>query len=283
MARLHLLAWPAGHSLSPVMHNAALAALELPHTYSAIAVPPAGLADAVRSLRDPGVLGANVTVPHKEQILPLLDDVTDAVRHIGAVNTVVNRAGRLTGDNTDAAGFRALLRSAGFDLPARSGLRAVVLGAGGAARAALYVLGGSASVVIINRTVERAERLAGAFRGHATVTAVAARADAELLLDADLIVNTTSVGMEQAGVNPVESPLPDGIMPGGAVVVDMVYRPAVTRLMRQAAAAGLTAVNGLEMLVQQGAASLRLWTGREDVPVDVMRDAATRALEASVS
>lgn len=265
------------------MHNAALAALDLPHTYRALAVPPQELAAAVRSLREPGVLGANVTVPHKEQIVPLLDGVTDAVRHIGAVNTVVNRSGRLYGDNTDVTGFRALLATAGFGLPGRSGLRVVVLGAGGAARAALHVLGGSASVVLVNRTVERAERLAAEFADHVTVTAVAAQAEAALLHGADLIVNTTSVGMERDGQDPGESPVPDGALPAGAVVVDMVYRPSVTELMRQAAAAGLQAVNGLEMLVQQGAASLRLWTDRDEVPVGVMRAAALQALSGSVS
>ena len=133
-------------------------------------------------------------------------------------------------------------------------------------------------MVLINRTMARAEALAAAFAGRAEFSAVAAAATAELLTSADLIVNTTTVGMEQGGVDPDESPLPAGLLPRRATVVDMIYRPARTRFLRDAAAAGLPVKGGLEMLVQQGAESLRLWTGLKDVPVAAMRQAALAAL-----
>lgn len=275
MAELRLLAWPAGHSLSPVMHTAALKELGLTHTYRAVAVPPEKLQGAVNGLRSAGVLGANVTVPHKERIMPLLDSVSDAARKVGAVNTVTNSDGRLHGDNTDVHGFLALLESAGVRLAGDGGLSVVVLGAGGAARAAVYGLAGHARLTVINRTVARAEALAAAFP---QVEAVAPAASEELLEEADVLVNTTSVGMELEGRDPDESPLPPGVLPARAVVVDMVYRPERTRLLRDAATAGLPAFGGLEMLVQQGAASLRLWTGLADVPVSAMRSAARAAL-----
>ncbi|HLR45780.1 MAG TPA: shikimate dehydrogenase [Deinococcales bacterium] len=277
MPELRLLAWPAGHSLSPVMHNAALAELGLPWEYRAVAVPPAELPEAVEALRAPGVRGANVTVPHKEAVLPLLDSVSDAARLCGAVNTISNRDGHLHGDNTDVHGFLALLQAAGIEPAGRPGLKTVILGAGGAARAAVYALAGTAAITIMNRTRSRAEELAAAFEtaaGPLTVAEAGTPPDPET----ELIVNTTSVGMELAGVDPDESPLPARVLPPGATVIDMVYRPAVTRLLRDAAARGLPAYNGLEMLVMQGAEALRIWTGRQDVPAAAMRGAALAAL-----
>lgn len=278
MAELQLLAWPAGHSLSPVMHAAALEALGLDHTYRAVAVPPENLATAVAGLRQDHVLGANVTVPHKERVLPLLDSVSDAARAVGAVNTITNSAGRLHGDNTDVYGFLALLESAGVVLGGDGRLSVVILGAGGAARAAVFGLTSHARVTVINRTLARAEALAADFPG---VSAVAPVATAALLAGADVLVNTTTVGMERDGLDPDESPLPAGVLPEHATVIDMVYRPERTRLLRDAAAAGLPAFGGLEMLVQQGAESLRLWTGLADVPVAAMRAAARAALSGS--
>lgn len=259
------------------MHQAALAALGLAHSYQAVAVPPAELGAAVAALRSDAVLGANVTVPHKEAVLPLLDSVSDAARSIGAVNTISKQAGKLTGDNTDVHGFQALLDAAGVSLSATRPPRVVLLGAGGAARAALWVLGQRAQTVIVNRTVSRAQALADDFRGHALVSSVAGQPDLELLARADVLINTTSVGMERDGRDPDESPLPPGLLPAHAVVIDMVYRPALPRLLREAAAAGLKVQGGVEMLVQQGAQSLRIWTGAEP-PVEQMRAAVVRAL-----
>lgn len=278
MAELRLLAWPAGHSLSPVMHAAALKELGLAHVYRAVAVPPAKLEAAVAELRNTDVLGANVTVPHKERVLPLLDSVSDAARAIGAVNTVRNAGGLLHGDNTDVYGFLALLESAGVTLRGDRSLSVVILGAGGAARAAVFGLMKHARLTVINRTVARAEALASEFP---QIEAVAPAATASLLAGADVLVNTTTVGMELGGLDPDESPLPAGLLPERATVVDMIYRPERTRLLRDAAGVGLPAVGGLEMLVQQGAESLRLWTGLTEVPVAAMRAAAQAALSAS--
>jgi len=277
MAELQLLAWPAGHSLSPVMHGAALQALGLPHTYRALAVEPAGLPAAVAALREPDMLGANVSVPHKEAVLPLLDELSPAARAIGAVNTISNVNGRLSGHNTDTEGVRALLTAAGVTLSEDAPPRVVLLGAGGAARAALWVLARRAQTVIFNRTLSRAEQLAQQFRDHADIRAVSARPETRLLQGADVIINSTAVGMEVDGRDPDESPLPAAALPQGAVVIDMVYRPARTRLLRDAEAAGLRTQGGLEMLVWQGAGSLRIWTGL-DPDVQVMREAALRAL-----
>lgn len=260
------------------MHAAALRQLGLDHVYRAVAVPPEELAAAVNELRRPGVLGANVTVPHKERVMALLDSVSDAAQAIGAVNTVINHSGRLHGENTDVFGFLALLQSAGVRLPDDRSLKAVILGAGGAARAAVYALAPHARLTLLNRTRSRAEALAGAFQGIAQVDAVSDTATESLLAGAGLIVNTTTVGMIEAGRDPDVSPLPAKLLPAGATVVDMVYRPSSTRLMKDARLAGLTAHGGLEMLVQQGAESLRLWTALRTVPVEAMRQAALEAL-----
>lgn len=259
------------------MHGAALRELGLPWEYRALAVPPDRLHDEVEALRAPGVRGANVTVPHKEAVLPLLDSLSDAARTIGAVNTVTNTDGHLHGDNTDVHGFLALLKTAGIEPAQQDRLNVLILGAGGAARAAVYALAGSADITLMNRTRDRAEKLARDFAGVAGPLQVAEPGG---LPDpaTQLVVNTTSVGMEVAGADPDESPLPAEMLPEGAVVVDMVYRPAVTRLLRDAAARGLPAFNGLEMLVMQGAESLRIWTGRQDVPAAAMREAALAAL-----
>lgn len=261
------------------MHNAALEALGLPHRYRAVAVPPEELPAAVRALRSGESLGANVTVPHKQAVIELLDSLTPAAARIGAVNTISRLPdGTLQGANTDVEGFRALLLSAGVQLRGANRLEAVVIGAGGAARAAVQALAGHARLTLLNRTLARAEALARDFSGQADFRALATEASASLLEGADLLVNTTSVGMERDGVDPRESPVPAEFLPQGAVVFDMVYRPARTQLLVDAEARGLQAEGGLEMLVQQGAASLRIWTGLADVPVQVMRQAALEAL-----
>lgn len=280
MAELWLLAWPAGHSLSPVMHNAALKEMGLPHRYQALEVRPGDLNRAVAAVRSEAVLGANVTVPHKQAVFGLLDSVSDAARQVGAVNTISHHDGGLHGDNTDVEGFLALLGRAGVNLPGDGSLKAAVLGAGGAARAAVFALAPHAELVLVNRTVERAEELARDFRSHAAFSRVERTATAGVLAGCQLVVNTTSVGMERQGVNPDQSPVEGEALPDSAVVIDMIYRPAQTRLLRLAGERGLRNLGGLEMLVQQGAASLRIWTGKRDVPVDTMREAALAALAA---
>lgn len=277
MKRAFLLAHPAGHSLSPVMHNAAFKELGLEARYEALDVLPEALALVMVMLRGREVYGANVTIPHKRAVIPYLDEVDDAARRIGAVNTIVNRGGKLTGHNTDAAGFlRALREDGGFE---PEGKKVVMLGAGGSARAVAYALLAAkvASLGVFNRTLERAERLASDFE---TLGPLAVLTGAELepaVTSADLLVNTTSVGMAHDGRDPDVSPLPSGLLPRRGMVCDLIYRPARTRLLREAQAAGLKVQDGLPMLVYQGALAFSLWTGHE-APVEGMAGAAAAAL-----
>ncbi len=265
------------------MHNAAFAAVGVAATYTARDVPPATLAAAAADLRRAGVLGANVSVPHKQAIAKLVDRMTPEATALGAVNTVVNEGGQLVGSNTDGAGFVAGLLELAPEFRS-GGFRALVLGAGGAARAvvwALVALGGD--VVIVNRDESRAADLlaglvaAGLPSGKAKVGALD---DAE----PDLVVNSTSVGME-GGKAPADLPLLtrahlERLAPS-VVVSDLVYRPAITPLLSAAAALGLRHQNGVAMLVGQGALAFQAWTNLT-APVGVMRSAVEEALAADL-
>lgn len=259
------------------MHNAVFEALGGSAHYEARDVAPENLAEVVASLRDPAVLGANVTIPYKLEVLPLMDGLTNAAEAIGAVNTIVNRQGRLLGHNTDASGFlRALQEDAKLSL---SGTTAVMLGAGGAARAVAYALLGAGimRLQIYNRTAERAEGLAADFESFGRVEVLNEVDLAEAVHQADLLVNTTSAGMERNGLNPDVSPLPAGVLPRDGFVCDLVYRPERTRLLKDAEMRGLRTQNGLPMLIYQGAEAFHCWTGRV-APVQVMLSAARAAL-----
>jgi shikimate dehydrogenase len=270
VARLALLAHPAGHSVSPAMMAAAFAAVGREARYDALDVAPEDLADAVAALRRAPWLGANVSVPHKAAVVPLLDELRPTARRLGAVNVVVRQGERLVGDNTDLPGFARALAA----LEPIAGRRAVVLGAGGAARAVVAALRDRGfAVAVHNRTPARARALVEALGGAgATVLTDADLADA--VAAADLLVQTTTVGMVGG---PPGSPLPEGVLPTGGAVVDLVYRPAITPLLRAARAAGLVVQNGLPMLVHQGAAAFEAWTGLP-APVDAMGQAAEAAL-----
>jgi shikimate dehydrogenase len=275
---LGIIGYPLGHSVSPAFQQAALDSCGVDAHYLAWATPPAELPGRMRSLRASEVLGANVTVPHKEAAMPYLDSLSEEARRIGAVNTIVNRGGRLEGHNTDVAGFmRALREDGGFD---PRGRRVLLLGAGGAAKAVAFGLadGGVASLTIANRTVERAQELASAIKGRAPVHALPL-AHAALAGDGpwELIVNTTTLGMAGSpGAH--ETPLPASLIPRDALVYDVVYNPEATPLLQEAAKAGARTLGGLPMLVYQGAEAFRLWTGL-DAPVGVMLAAARKALE----
>jgi shikimate dehydrogenase len=280
---LGVIAEPGKQSLSPVFQQAALDHLKLGHVYQLWPTPPDGLATRVKGLRAPTVLGANVTIPHKEAILPLLDETDDLSRRTGAVNTVLNNGGRLHGHNTDVAGFlRALREEARFD---PWGKRAVIAGAGGAARAVAVALidAEAASVTIVNRSLDRARRLVNDLRRTAGRTALdALPAEPEAWQSAarscDLLVNCTSVGT--AGTpEEKESPVPLDLLHREMLVYDLVYRPATTMLMAAARERGAATIGGLPMLIYQGAESFRIWTGQE-APVDVMFAAAREALAA---
>ncbi|MEX2502654.1 MAG: shikimate dehydrogenase [Trueperaceae bacterium] len=283
--RAVLLAHPAGHSLSPVLHDAAFAACGMDARYEAWDVPPERLADAVARLRSDGaVLGANVSVPHKRAVIDLLDELRPAAAAIGAVNVLVRDGTLWIGDNSDAEGFLRSVREAGAPVP---GGAALLIGAGGAARAVGFALleEGAASLQIVNRTAEAAERLAHDLASRfpdAEVAAVPAPGLRSAADGADLIVNATSVGMARHGVDPDASPLPAEVLDGLGTVrerwaVDLVYRPRRTRYLRDAAAAGFATVDGLGMLLHQGAVAFEAWTGRP-APLEAMRAALTSAL-----
>jgi shikimate dehydrogenase len=231
----------------------------------------------VARLRQEDCVGANVTIPHKEAVVQWLDELGDSARKIGAVNTVVKRNGKLVGENTDAYGALQALSEAGFDPHAA---RAVILGAGGAARAVAFALAeaGAHSLTILNRTRVRAAALAEFLRQQFPRLTLAVNST-EALDVADLVVNATAVG---TAPNVSETPLPVGhAVPHGAVAFDLVYRPAQTRFLRDAAAAGARTVGGLGMLVHQGAAAFKLWTGQ--APVAVMFDAVQQAMGSDAS
>ncbi|MFK7601206.1 shikimate dehydrogenase [Deinococcus sp. SM5_A1] len=260
-----LFADPAAHSLSPLMHRDAFAYARIDGDYAARRVLAVDLPDAVAGLRASGMLGANLSLPHKESVLALLDELTPAARAIGAVNTIIHKGGKLHGDNTDAPGFLAALA----DAEAPKGGLSVVLGAGGAARAAVYALKQAGhEVLIVNRTHARAQALAAELGGRAAWPETAPWSAVTLL------VNASSAGLDA----PEDSPLSTfssatfPTLAPAALVYDMVYRPAETRLLRDARAAGLRAENGLGMLAHQARLAFAAWTG-VDVPVSVFLEA----------
>lgn len=270
---------PVEHSLSPLMHNSAFMALGLDCCYVPFCVGCKELPAAVRGIRALGLGGVNVTIPHKESILNYLDEVDCEAALIGAVNTVVNRDGLLRGYNTDAAGFLSSLRQeAEFD---PTGKRAVILGAGGAARASSFALAlnGAASLGIFNRDAARAQVLAGdlARATGCSVTAGALEDSSldEALAEAELLVNATPVGMYPRYRH--QSPLSREKLHTGLLVCDLVYNPSRTRLLDEAATAGCCVLGGMGMLIYQGAQAFQLWTGME-APVEEMRAAVVEAL-----
>jgi shikimate dehydrogenase len=270
--------YPVRHSASPPMHNAAFAALGLDWAYVPFTVAPGGIADALAGVRALGLRGVNVTVPLKELIPPLMDDLTPRAQALGAVNTVVfAEDGRLRGDSTDGPGFLAAVAYGGLAL--RPGMRAVVLGAGGSARAVAYALAETGvRVTVANRSVERARTLCADFAGIGDLRSIALdeRALTEALADADLLVNTTSVGMHPN--HDEMPPVPAAALRPDLFVSDLIYNPRETRLLALARACGCRTQNGIEMLVRQGALAFTQWTGVADPPLAVMRDAVEAAL-----
>ncbi|WP_354697481.1 Shikimate dehydrogenase (NADP(+)) [Paraconexibacter sp. AEG42_29] len=262
MRRLGVLGWPVAHSRSPAMHTAALAQMGLGEgwSYQRLPVPPELFAETVRGLPGAGFVGANVTIPHKEAALALADTATPAARAIGAANTLSFSAeGAIHADNTDAPGLIATL-----PWPVR-GRTAVVLGAGGSARGVAWALrdAGAADVAVWNRSPQRAQRLAADL----DVRAV------EVIGSADLLVNCTSVGLHDVSTTFKELPLSADAINEYSCLVDLVYRDGDTALIGAARDREVSVVDGLEILVHQGALSLEAWTGVR-APIDAMRDGA---------
>ncbi len=270
-----VMGWPVAHSMSPTMHNAVLRALGLDWCYVPLPVRPGSIEDAVRGMAALGFHGVNVTVPHKRAVMALLDEVTPEAVAVGAVNTItvkcdMHGTSTLYGDNTDVAGFLGSLRAGGVrsgGFEPDSARCAVVVGAGGAARAVVYALLTTTigTVIVLNRSLERAESLISdlTVSGVAAERARAARLTPQTLLDAvhnaDLLVNATTVGMwpeSQASIWPDGECLPERL-----TVYDLVYNPLETQLLAQARLYGAAAIDGLGMLARQGALALNLWLG----------------------
>jgi shikimate dehydrogenase len=257
--RLGVCGWPVAHSRSPQMHNAALRAAGLDDwRYVRLPVPPELFAETVRALPSAGFRGVNVTIPHKEAALALADEASGPAREIGAANTLTFEDGRILAENTDAPGFLEALPR----VPA--GERALVLGAGGSARAVVWALlrAGAADVAVWNRTPQRAAALAEQLGARAV----------ERPGEAEILVNCTSVGLGDEGPPFKALPLQADSLGAGSCVVDMVYRDGGTRLLEAARTRGADVIDGLEILVAQGAASFERWTGRT-APREAMRAA----------
>lgn len=262
-----VMGWPVGHSRSPRLHGYWLNHYDIDGAYVPLAVRPENLQAALRALPKLGFRGCNLTVPHKEAAIPLLDRIDDAARHIGAVNTVIVEAdGSLTGRNTDAPGFIANLRQGAPDL-SLDGATAMVIGAGGAARGVIAGLieAGVVEIKLANRGAERANALARAFEPYVVPVPWEERADR--MDDIDLLVNTTSLGM--TGEPPLDLPL-DGL-PRKAVVTDVVYAPLETDLLARARGRGNTVVDGLGMLLHQAVPGFAAWFGVEPEVTEGLR------------
>lgn len=268
---------PTEHTMSPVMHNAAFERLGLDYAYVSFRVTPEDLPGALDGIRALNIRGFNVAIPHKVPIIPLLDGLDAAAEMIGAVNTVVNDNGNLRGYNTDGEGFLKSLRARGVE---PEGSNIVVVGAGGASRAITYVLARQgARLALLNRSLPAAEEIAELIEEtlHREVKVRALHDDwlGEALEDADILVNTTSLGMSPA----VDaSPVPAGLLRENLIVGDIVYNPTVTKLLADARAAGAQTIGGVDMLAWQGALAFELWTG-EEAPFELMRDTVLRVLE----
>jgi shikimate dehydrogenase len=257
-----IFGYPVGHTLSPAMHNAAFEHLGLDYTYLPFLVRPDALQQAVEALRALSLVGVNTTVPHKEAVIPFLEEVSSEAAFIGAVNTIVNKDGRLTGYNTDGRGFMLSLTARGIDVSNR---KILVIGAGGAARAVGYYLRDTAEkLVIYNRGREKLQRLvADLSKDRENVSAIEELCGIEQF---DIIINATSLGL-----NP-DDPLPFDPAPltSRHIVCDLIYRK--TPLLASAEQQGCTTVNGLGMLLYQGVLAFELWTS-ETAPVEVMKKA----------
>jgi len=272
--RVVLIGHPVAHSLSGAMQQAAFDALGIDAAYELWDRPPIELPDAIAELRADDVLGANITIPHKERVVPLIDRLTDEAHVTGAVNTITREGRRLVGHNTDVPGFATALDQ----LVGRAKMprQAVVLGAGGGARAVVYGLirVGFQRIVVFNRHLHRAEGLVKHFGRSAAHMELRAMPWHPSIIESELaktkvLVNATSIGLSSD-----ESPIPAGALTGDLLVLDLIY--SRTRLLREAEAAGCTVRDGETMLLHQGAAAFTLWTG-QPAPLDIMAEALANA------
>jgi shikimate dehydrogenase len=267
---------PIEHSLSPAMQNAAFEHLKLDCVFLAFQVKPIEVENAVRGMRSLGIVGLNVTMPHKHSVIASLDEVDSAAKFLGSVNTIHNRDGKLIGYNTDGIGALKALQENGVAL---KGKKLLLLGGGGAAKAIAYALTPEVGeVVLLNRTAEKATQLAEALcrtlGKKVTCSVLSAGEVKKHMRDTDIVVNATSVGMSP---NVEESLVQPRLLRPDLSVMDIVYHPVETKLAKEAKAAGAKVISGVEMLLYQGAASFEIWTECK-APVEVMRKAALNQL-----
>lgn len=262
-----ILGHPVSHSLSPAMHNSAFSKMGLDYRYIALDVHPSDLRTAIEGVRVMGFAGLNITVPHKEAVMPMLDKVDPEASFIGAVNTIVNSNGKLIGYNTDGRGFMRSLQEESIEV---KGKKVFLVGAGGAARAvSWYLAEGGSDLSIYNRTPEKAELLVGDLA--INFTNVRQADSQEGLGEADILINSTSLGLNSGDPMPFD---PSGLKTGAAVV-DLIYQD--TRLLQQAGQAGHKTLNGLGMLLWQGVLSSEIWTGQKP-PHEHMKDIIFKSL-----
>ncbi len=273
-----LLGYPVEHSLSPAMHNEAFESLGLNYIYLPFAIKPENIADAVRGIRAFNFKGVNVTIPHKQAVIPYLDQVSEEARLIGAVNAIENQDGKLIGHNTDGRGFIRSLKEEGDFNPQDK--QALVVGAGGAARAVVVqlALSGIEKIFISDINLELAEKLVRDLDDKVNQTqleVIITQEIATIINDLDLVVNATPVGMyPKVDVDSVIAP---DLLHNSLVVYDLVYNPEETVLIKAAKEAGAIAISGLGMLLYQGAIAFEIWT-REDAPLRVMRNALKNSI-----
>lgn len=273
-----LIGDPVEHTMSPAMHNAAFSYLGIDYLYIPFKVAREYLPAAIEGMKALNFAGFNVTIPHKVAVMSLLDEVDTSAQRIGAVNTVIIQNGRTKGYNTDGRGFLQALQLENIE-PANK--RVVLLGAGGAARSIAFTLAEvNASLAILNRTKEKADALAADIERATGNSLHSGGLTGDVLKktlsDAEILINTTSIGMSGSMGN---SPVPSDLLNSGLVVCDVVYNPLETELLRQSKSVGCRTINGVGMLVHQGALAFNLWTGQA-APVDVMRKIVLARLRA---
>lgn len=268
---------PIGHTISPAMHNAAFKALNLDYVYVPFRVTREDLKDAVKALHVLNIRGFNVTIPHKVDIIPLLDEIDEFAQKIGSVNVVVNDNNTLIGYNTDAHGFLYSLLDQGIEL---EGQKVIVLGAGGASRSICFALAErGASLTVLNRTPAKAAKFAAEMSEtmgmSIQVMALTEEHLAAALDTGNILINTTSVGMSPHADASLVS---QNILKPHMTVVDIVYNPYKTKLLYEAEKAGARTISGIDMLIWQGALAFEIWTGKQ-APINIMRKEAQRFLK----
>ena len=274
--KIGILGWPLGHSLSPIMHNAAFKFLHLDYVYVPLPVHPENLAQAIAGLKAMEFTGVNVTIPHKVEIMSYLDEIDFSAQLVGAVNTVVIKEGKTIGYNTDAQGFVQSILSNGIKITEQT---AIILGAGGAARAVACGLfqHGIKKIIIGARNLEKAQQFVKLFSTNVDIQAYDWEDSGfqNLLQECDILINSTPIGMS---VNDTEVlPISWETLNPEAAVCDLIYNPSKTQLLLSAEEYGHIAINGLGMLIEQGALAFELWTG-EKGPRQIMSDALTKYL-----